>query len=77
MTCPFLAKEATNHRYDIMGNLIDYELQDTCTMTGGSCQYCTAISISNRNRDSKITLYRPDGKRDLIFRGRREQINGQ
>lgn len=68
MTCPFLIIKAINHRYDITGNLIDFDTEYICTLTRAKCQCCTAIQISNRNADSRITLYRPDYRKDLYLK---------
>lgn len=68
MTCPFLINKSINHRYDITGKLIDFDTEFVCTLTRSECQCCTAIQISNRNGDSRITLYRPDDRQELYLK---------
>ena len=67
VTCPFVNKSIYNEKYNIVGELIDYDIMNKCTIDGEACRYCTRIEVLNMNVGSKVRRYRPDWKDEVIL----------
>lgn len=68
MVCPFKQEISEVLSADIEGNPLEIRHVYYCTLQEmAPCIGCTQIVISNRNTTSKVTFYKPDDRKEMIY----------